>query len=187
MNYAKIIPCDLANGKGVRVSLFVSGCQFHCSECFNAEAQSYDYGEPYTDFTEKKLLNLLSLSTVDGLSILGGDPLWQDIDGIIRLQRLADYAYHKLGKSVWIWTGFKLEDIISAKEEAHKKMLFQLDDKTRLDIARYNLIASCDVVIDGQFINELKDLSLPFRGSSNQRIIDVQKSIKNNEVILYES
>lgn len=186
MNYSKIIPCDLANGKGVRVSLFVSGCQFHCPECFNEEAQDYEYGEPYTDFTEKKLLNLLSLSTVDGLSILGGDPLWQDIHGIIKLQNLANHVYYKLGKNVWIWTGFKFEDIVAAKEKAYSKMLFQLDDKSRLDIARYNLIASCDVLVDGQFDANLKDLSLPFRGSSNQRIIDVQKSTKQDEVILYE-
>lgn len=185
MNYAKIVPCDLANGKGVRVSLFVSGCKFYCPECFNAEAQDYNYGDNYSEETEAELLKLIKNPTIDGLSILGGDPMWQDIDGMKKLQSLA-YKVYDMGKSIWIWTGFTFEEIIDAKEKAYKKLLFNITDKEKLSIARYNLMSVCDVLVDGTFIEKLKDPSLAFRGSSNQRVIDIQKSLKSNSVILYE-
>lgn len=166
MNYASIRRMDISNGEGIRVSLFVSGCCSNCPGCFNKEAQAFDYGKLYTDETEREILNLVSGEHVDGLSILGGDPLWQNDSGIEKLIRLVNKT-HELGKSVWLWSGFTWESVMS------------------IDRSSKELVSLCDVFIDGPFIESKKDLSLHWRGSSNQRVIDVKESLKQNKVILY--
>lgn len=168
MNYAEIKNCDIANGEGVRVSLFVSGCTHHCPGCFNQDAQNFRFGRPYTAETEQAVIELLKPSYISGLSILGGDPLCQDDMGLITLNFLARKV-HTLGKTVWLWTGEIWEDI-DFKNYSLKSLL----------------LSACDIVVDGPFIEAQKDLSLVWKGSANQRVIDARKSIASNKVILYE-
>lgn len=173
MNYAKIRNYDIANGEGVRISLFVSGCTNHCFNCFNPEEQDFTYGEKYNRNVESYIRKLLNNKVISGLSLLGGDPLCQDIYGIRQLIELCDYT-HDIHKNVWLWTGFIWEDILHNKTNSY------------LDSQKLELLYSCDIVIDGLFINELSNMALKWRGSENQRIIDVQKSIKSNHVVLYQ-
>lgn len=172
MNYNNIILCDTANGEGIRTSLFVSGCTNRCPGCFNQEAQDYNYGRPYTPETEQTILKQISKPYIAGLSILGGDPLCQNNAGLTCLIELVN-AVHDLGKTAWLWTGFVWETFMCMTDDLRSSLL-------------YDLLTSCDVVVDGPFIEAQKDLTLAFRGSSNQRIIDVQKTIAQNKIILYE-
>ena len=169
MNYGRIIKYDVANGEGIRTSLFVSGCTNHCPSCFNQEAQDFNYGKLYTQDTENMLLDCVKQPYISGLSILGGDPLCQDDMGLITLNFLARKV-HSLGKTVWLWTGFKWEDFNFTNNFSLKSML----------------LSACDVVVDGPFIEAEKDLTLAFRGSRNQRIIDVRKTLGKGEIILYK-
>lgn len=169
MNYSQLITCDTANGEGVRTSLFVSGCTNHCPGCFNQEAQDFNYGKLYTQDTENILLDCIKQPYISGLSILGGDPLCQDDMGLITLNFLA-HKVHSLGKTVWLWTGFKWEDFNFTNNFSLQSLL----------------LSACDVVVDGPFIEAEKDLSLAFRGSRNQRIIDVRETLGKGEIILYK-
>lgn len=169
MNYGRIIKYDVANGEGVRTSLFVSGCTNHCPGCFNQEAQDFNYGKLYTQDTENILLDCIKQPYISGLSILGGDPLCQDDMGLITLNFLA-HKVHSLGKTVWLWTGFKWEDFNFTNNFSLQSLL----------------LSACDVVVDGPFIETEKDLSLAFRGSRNQRIIDVRETLGKGEIILYK-
>ena len=169
MNYGRIIKYDVANGEGVRTSLFVSGCTNYCPGCFNQEAQDFNYGKLYTQNTENILLESINHSYISGLSILGGDPLCQDDAGLIALNSLV-HKVHSLGKTVCLWTGFKWEDFNFTNNFSLQSLL----------------LSACDVVVDGPFIEAEKDLSLAFRGSRNQRIIDVRKTLGKGEIILYK-
>lgn len=169
---------DISNGPGIRVSLFVSGCNFHCKNCFNQEAQSYSYGEFYTQDTKTEILSLVSSPHISGLSILGGDPMWQTNESIMDLIELCEEA-HKLNKTVWIWTGFTWEDIFTDRN-------FVLDREAIDYSFRQELVKQADVLIDGPFVDNFKDLNLHWKGSSNQRVIDVKKSLKANKPILYK-
>ena len=169
MNYGRIIKYDVANGEGIRTSLFVSGCTNHCPGCFNQEAQDFNYGKLYTQDTENILLDCIKQPYISGLSILGGDPLCQDDMGLITLNFLA-HKVHSLGKTVLLLTGFKLENFNFTNNFSLQSLL----------------LSACDVVVDGPFIEAEKDLSLAFRGSRNQRIIDVRKTLGKGEIILYK-
>ncbi len=174
MNYAKIRNFDIANGEGVRVSLFVSGCTNNCPGCFNIEQQDFTFGEEYTALTHMKIVDMLANPYINGLSVLGGEPLCQDNDGIEWLLHLA-YTAHQLNKTVWLWTGYRWEDIP------------HITDDIRLQLRIINVIEMCDVVVDGPYVQSLSSPSLVWRGSSNQRIIDVKATYANkkNEVVLY--
>lgn len=176
MNYAKIKHYDPANGEGIRISLFVSGCNFHCKGCFNYEAQDFNYGNPFTEDTINEIKHLVENEHIDGLSILGGDPLCQKEHDIMTLVALVTYV-KSLGKTVWIWSGFTWEQIFP-------KVI--TDNFDTLRTARQMLIEVCDIWVDGPFIESQKDLRLQWRGSSNQRVIDVQKTLKQREVALFE-
>lgn len=167
MFYSNIVEHDIANGEGVRISLFVSGCQFHCEDCFNPESWNYNYGKPYTQETTNYILSILQSPYVNGLSILGGDPLWQDEDGIVQLTNLVEQV-KSIGKTVWIWSGFTWEQLLGLPQ------------------LKQNLVQLCDVMIDGQYKKEFRDLRLKWRGSFNQRIIDIQNSLIQQKVVLYE-
>ena len=160
MNYAKIKPCDVANGEGVRVSLFVSGCPHKCKGCFNSELWDYDAGQDMTTETLGELLDLCSKDYISGLSLLGGEPL--DPKNILTLQYICQFIKNKLPhKTIWCYTGYEWEQV------------------KHLDIMKY-----IDILVDGKFVQELKDPRLKFRGSSNQRIIDVQMSRKLGGLVL---
>ncbi len=170
MRYCNIIEEDCANGEGFRTTLFVSGCNFHCKDCFNQDAQDFNYGKEYTEETEEYILEQVSKPHIKGLSLLGGDPLWQDIDGLKQLRRLVQ-KIHDLGKTVWIWSGFTYENLLDGSglsEEANERIL---------------LVRECDVFVDGVFEYDKKDLSLAWRGSRNQRVIDMNKT--KDKVVLY--
>lgn len=173
MNYAEIRNYDIANGEGVRTSLFVSGCTNHCPGCFNPEEQDFSFGKLYTQETVDQICELLKNPVTSGLSILGGDPLCQDENGIKSLMRLCFFT-HAIGKTVWLWTGFVWEDIFrNTGLRSHRTI-------------RQSLLCNCDVVVDGPFIQELSDRALKWRGSANQRVIDVDKTMASGKVVLYE-
>lgn len=162
MHYSKINPVDIANGPGCRVSLFVSGCTRHCPGCFNSEAWPFDAGEPYTKEVEDHILQLLEQPHIKGLSILGGEPLedanWQTVG------KLCETVKERFSeKTIWLYTGGSWEDALN-----------------------YPLIHFIDVLVDGAFIEAERDISLRFRGSKNQRIIDVQQSLKSDTVVLWD-
>lgn len=174
MNYAAIRNNDIANGEGVRVSLFVSGCEFYCPGCFNPEAQSFEYGERFDSEAAERIIQMVSEPTISGLSILGGDPLCQSVNGLIALSMLCDRVRFR-GKTVWLWTGFTWEDV------------FDLPCRDTHHLYQKFLIADCNVVVDGPFIQEFADRKLVWKGSANQRVIDVQASLEADQVVLYQN
>lgn len=187
MFYSGVNKFDIANGPGIRISLFVSGCSFYCKNCFNQEAQSFTNGSLYTPETEQKILSLLSNPYVRGLSLLGGDPLWQAPDDIREWLIPLVQRTKLLNKDVWIWTGFTWEEIFKKEPHGSPQTIQDAVQRTQ-QRARQELISLCDVLVDGRFIDEQKDLTLPYCGSRNQRVIDIQKTLKNKngEIILYE-
>ena len=173
MNYATIKTHDVANGPGVRVSLFVSGCTHRCKGCFNAEAWDFNYGNLYTTEIEDAILKALEPSYIKGLSLLGGEPFEpQNQPFVLELCKRAKELYPH--KTIWCYTGYDYEkDILAGK----------LGDPEITDA----LIHLVDVLVDGEFVEAKKDLKLRFKGSSNQRIIDVQASLAQDEVILWNN
>ncbi len=171
MNYATIKPYDIANGKGVRVSLFVSGCRHHCKNCFNKEAWDFSYGDPFTEEIKQKIFEYLAPDYISGITLLGGEPF--EPENQEALTNLLKEIRQKFpNKVIWCYTGFVFD----------KELLGSSRAVTQFTIP---MLEQIDVLVDGRFVEELKDISLKFRGSSNQRIIDVQKSLKEKQVILY--
>ncbi len=163
MNYAEIKKNDVANGEGVRVSLFVSGCTHHCKGCFNSIAWDFDYGKPFDKSTEDELLKALSPDYVKGLSLLGGEPFEicnQRV--LIAFMRRFKEMFPK--KDIWCYTGYTLDTDLVQGGRAHCEVT-------------YEMLSMIDVLVDGEFVEELKDISLAFRGSSNQRIIRNPKEL----------
>lgn len=167
MNYAVIKKFDIANGPGVRVSLFVSGCRHYCKNCFNREAWDFSYGKPFTDDTADEIIKALSPQHITGFSLLGGEPF--EPENQLELVKLLKRIKEKMpDKDIWCYTGFLFdEQLLSGNVGEHAKDMLQ----------------NIDVLVDGKFVEELKTPDLLFRGSSNQRIIDVKKSLETNEVI----
>lgn len=167
MYYADIKIIDVANGPGVRVSLFVSGCTHHCKGCFNPETWDFKYGKEYTKDIEDEIIEYLSPDYIKGLTLLGGDPL--EYTNSIALLPLLDRIKKKLpNKDIWCFTGYTWEDLMNTYT-LHKDILSYID-----------------VLVDGEFIEELKNLNLKFKGSSNQRIIMVQESLEKGEIVLWK-
>ena len=165
MYYGRIKKTDIANGPGVRVSLFVSGCRNHCKGCFQPETWSFNYGQEYDGVnTVNEIIEALSPEYISGLSILGGDPIEREnISEVVTLCYLVKRLYPD--KTIWLYTGYKYEDIAEMYP---------------------NVLEVIDVMVDGPFIEDLKDISLVFRGSSNQRIINVPESIRSGRVVEVE-
>ena len=162
MHYNKMRKMDISNGPGVRVSIFLQGCSFNCKNCFNPATHDFNKGEEFTYDTINKLLELSDKEYINGLSILGGEPLHEfNILGTIKLAKAFKEKFPN--KTIWVWTGFLFENVINK------------------DIFKY-----IDVLVDGRFEEEHKDIRLKYCGSSNQRVIDIQQSLKKNKVILYE-
>lgn len=172
MNYATIKNCDIANGPGVRVSLFVSGCTHRCKGCFNEVAWDFDYGQPFTQQTMDDILEMLRPSYIRGITLLGGEPFEpQNQPALVELLRQVKSRYPE--KSIWAFSGYLFDrDILPGK----------LGDPA----VTKELLSYLDVLVDGPFIEAKKDLSLRFRGSSNQRIIHVPSSLQKGEIVLWE-
>ena len=170
MNYAEIKNCDIANGPGVRVSLFVSGCTHRCKGCFNEIAWDFQYGKPFTQETVDMLLKMLEPDHIKGLTLLGGEPFEpQNQPAVVDFLRQMKAKYPQ--KSVWAFSGYLFDrDMLGG----------------RLGELTLEFLSYLDVLVDGPFIEEKKNLSLRFRGSSNQRIIDVPASLQTGEIILWE-
>ncbi len=172
MNYADIKKFDVANGPGIRVSLFVSGCTHACKGCFNYTAWDFNYGKPFTQETIDTIIKELSAPYYSGLTLLGGEPFeYVNQKGILPLLRQVREAYPDL--SIWSFSGYTFDEEIMGE-------MYDKWPETR------EFLSYLEVLVDGEFVEDLKDLSLRFRGSSNQRIIDVQKSLQEDQVVLYE-
>ena len=168
MNYATIKPWDIANGPGVRVSLFVSGCTHHCKDCFNPEAWDFDYGEPFDGAVIDHILELMRPHYIRGITYLGGEPFEpQNQPGLLELSRRIKREMPE--KSIWSFTGY-----------VYGKNLPQLPDVTG------ELLSYLDVLVDGPFVASLKNLSLRFRGSSNQRLIDMPATLREGRIVLWD-
>jgi anaerobic ribonucleoside-triphosphate reductase activating protein len=162
MKYAKIRKMDISNGPGIRVSVFFQGCSFHCKNCFNPETWDFEKGKEFTDETINHILDLCDKEYIVGLSLLGGEPMHPvNLEGTTKLAKAFKERFPD--KSLWAWSGFLFNKYIKGQE-----------------ISKY-----LDVLIDGQYMDELHDPTLEWRGSSNQRVIDVQRSLKNGKIILY--
>ena len=172
MHYGEIKNCDIANGEGVRVSLFVSGCTNRCKGCFQPQTWAFDYGEPFTVEVEAKLLSMLEPEYINGLTLLGGDPFEPDNQRALLpfLRRM-----HKLypRKTVWAYTGFCYEALLT--EGSHPRC--EVTDE---------MLSLTDVLVDGPFVEALRDISLRFRGSSNQRLIDLRKTRETGELCMWD-
>jgi len=174
MNYAKIKKCDVANGPGVRVSLFVSGCNHHCKNCFNKEAWDFNYGSCFTDSVENEILEDLKPEYITGLTLLGGEPFERTNQE--RLAPLVENVKKTYpNKEIWCYTGFTFDKDILGKMIGEEKR-----ESTQ------KLLENVDYIVDGKFVEELKNPMLRFRGSSNQRIIDVKESLKQNDIVIWD-
>lgn len=169
MYYGEIKNCDIADGIGVRVSLFVSGCTHHCEGCFNAMTWDFEYGRPFTEETENELLEMLSPDYIDGLTLLGGEPMEPDNQrALVPFMRRVREKYPD--KSIWCYTGCVLEDEL-------------LRESTWRCEYTDEMLSMIDVLVDGRFILARRNISLAFRGSDNQRIIDLKKTLAQGNTI----
>ena len=172
MNYGEIKKYDIANGEGVRVSLFVSGCTHHCPGCFNQDTWDFDYGKEYTQETEDEILKALSPGYINGLSLLGGEPFEpQNQEVLVRLLRKVKEQYPE--KNIWCYSGYLFDKELLSESRARCEYTDEM-------------LSMLDVLVDGRFVEALKDIRLVFRGSSNQRVIDVKKSLETGNVVPWE-
>ena len=171
MNYGNIKYYDIANGQGVRTTLFVSGCTNHCLDCFQPQTWDFNYGQPFTEETEKQILDSLKLDYIQGFTALGGEPFeFENQRGLVSLFKHIKETYPD--KTIWCYTGFILDQDL-------------LDGGKRHCEVTDEMLSYIDVLVDGPFQKDLYNISLAFRGSENQRVIDLKQSLKQKEVILY--
>ena len=172
MHYGEIKKCDIANGEGVRVSLFVSGCTHHCPGCFNQDTWDFSYGQEYTEETEQEILDALSPGYINGLSLLGGEPFEpQNQEVLVKLLRKVRERYPE--KNVWCYSGYLFDRELLSESRARCGYTDEM-------------LSMIDILVDGRFVEKLKDIRLVFRGSSNQRLIDVKKSLETGDIVLWE-
>ena len=172
MNYGEIKNCDIANGIGVRVSLFVSGCTHHCRGCFNAQTWDFNFGEPFTKEVEDKIIEYLKPDYINGLTVLGGEPFEPDNQRAL-LPFLRRVKEECPGKTLWIYSGYLFDEELLKESRGRCECTDEI-------------LSMTDILVDGRFVEELKNIRLVFKGSENQRIIDVQSSLKENKVITKE-
>ena len=171
MNYGEIKKNDIANGIGVRVSLFVSGCTHRCKNCFNQQTWDFNYGKPFTEETEEEIINALLPEWVDGLTVLGGEP-FEPSNQRALLPFIKKVRKVLPKKTIWFYSGYTYEELTG-------------ESRARCEVTD-EILSYTDVLVDGEFVEEKKNISLQFRGSENQRIIDVPETIKQNKVITKE-
>lgn len=172
MNYANIKNCDIANGEGVRVTLFVSGCTNHCENCFQPETWDFAYGKPFTPVVEDELLRLLRPNFINGLTLLGGEPMEPQNQRAL-LPFLRRVRKELPEKTIWAFSGFTWEELNTAGSHPCCEVTPEL-------------LSLLDVLVDGRFQQALYDISLRFRGSANQRIIDVPKTLQSGNIVLWQ-
>ena len=173
MHYGEIKKLDVANGAGVRVTLFVSGCTNHCEKCFQPQTWSFDFGKPYTKAVEDDILASLTPYYIAGLTLLGGEPM-EPANQAVLLPLLRRVRAEKPSKNIWCYSGYTFEELTG-----------KVPSRVRCEHTD-EMLSLIDVLVDGEFKEELKDIRLRFRGSSNQRVIDMKKTLESGEVVLLE-
>lgn len=173
MNYANIKYCDIANGEGVRTTLFVSGCRHYCKDCFNQVAWSFDHGSLFDRSVEDKIIGSLKPTYISGLTLLGGEPMEKENQEAL-LPFLKRVRWECPNKTIWLFSGFTFEELTGA-----------VDSRAFSDNA-IELLKLCDILVDGKFVADEKDITLQFRGSRNQRVIDLPKTFAHGEVVVWE-
>lgn len=185
MNYLQITHEDVCNGNGLRVSLWVSGCSHRCLNCHNPETWDKASGIRFNEYAQKEIFDDLSQDYIDGITITGGDPLFEfNLNEVLQLIKEIRNLFPN--KTIWLYTGYSWENIMNYKscssdnfdyiEESYVDGLYEM---------RKKIISLCDIVVDGEYIDEKRDLTLKWRGSSNQRVIDVKQSLAQNKIVLY--
>ena len=174
MHYGAIKKCDIANGEGIRTSLFVSGCRNHCKNCFQPETWAFDYGMPFTDEVAEEIYNSMKVPSVRGITVLGGEPMEPENQREL-LPFLKEFKRRFPNKTLWLYTGNLYEELTGALGE-HYKCIPETEQ----------ILALVDILIDGRYVEEQKQLGLRFRGSSNQRVIDMNKTREAGEIIIWE-
>ena len=183
MRYAQIRSMDISNGEGVGVSLFVQGCPFHCKNCFNSDTWDFNGGKEWTEEIKDKFMKLIDRPYIKRVSFLGGECLAdQNLDEVLKLVKQIRNSYPD--KTIWLYTGFEWNSLMS---KICQPTFPDKDFERIIEIhkKRKEIISNVDVLVDGEYIDEQKDLTLKFRGSKNQRVIDVKKSLAQNKVVLY--
>lgn len=179
MRYASMRSMDISNGEGVGVSLFVQGCRFHCFNCFNSEAWDFNGGKEWTESIRNDFLKLIGRPYISRISFLGGEPLANEniecVNNIIQ-----EIKKQFPNKTIWLYTGYTWEELFPTVIPTVTLDCLDIDR-----FVRQQIIKSCNVVIDGPYIDNLRDITLKWRGSSNQRVIDVQKTLQNGEIVLW--
>lgn len=180
MNYAQIRSMDISNGEGIGVSLFVQGCDFHCKNCFNSETWEFSKGHEWNDKTKNQFLKLIEKPFIQRISILGGEPLHpKNVQNVLKIVDEIRVSYPT--KNIWLYTGYTWEQIM------HPVITDINSEQLKMLQMRKELVSKCDVLIDGRYVDELRDISLHWRGSSNQKVINVQETLKQNQIVLWES
>ncbi len=170
MNYGEIKKYDIANGIGTRVSLFVSGCTHHCKGCFNAQTWDFSFGKPFTEDTEMEIIAGLEPEYIHGLSLLGGEPFEpQNQRGLLTFLKKVKEIYPN--KDIWCYSGYTFEELTGESRASCE--------------CTHEMLSLIDVLVDGEFVEEKKDIRLKFRGSTNQRVIDVKKTLAEKKIVLY--
>lgn len=180
MNYAQIRSMDISNGEGIGVSLFVQGCDFHCKNCFNSETWEFSKGQEWNDKTKNQFLKLIEKPFIQRVSILGGEPLHpKNVQNVLKIVDEIRVSYPT--KNIWLYTGYTWEQIM------HPVITDINSEQLKMLQIRKELVSKCNVLIDGRYVDELRDISLHWRGSSNQRVINVQETLKQKQIVLWES
>lgn len=181
MRYAQVRSMDISNGEGVGVSLFVQGCPFHCKNCFNSDTWDFNGGKEWTEETKNKFMELIDRPYIKHVSFLGGECLAeQNLDEVLSLIKEIRISYPE--KTIWLYTGYNF-DLLNSKYNEYKYTSFAANADEWL--TRWEIISNVDVLVDGEYIDEQKDLTLKFRGSKNQRVIDVKQSLTQSKMVLY--
>ena len=185
MNYAQIRSMDISNGEGIGVSLFVQGCDFHCKNCFNSETWEFSKGQEWNDKTKNQFLKLIETPFIQRVSILGGEPLHpKNVQNVLKIVDEIRVSYPT--KNIWLYTGYTWEEIWIKDNIKTADKVKDMREKAIINLRR-QVVRMCDVLIDGRYVDELRDVSLHWRGSSNQRVINVQETLKQNQIVLWES
>ena len=191
MNYHNITYPDQNNGDGLRVVLWLSGCSHHCKGCQNPQTWDVNSGVPFDESAKEEIFKELNKDYISGITLSGGDPLNEaNLDGVLGLVNQIRLLFPQ--KTIWLYTGYRVRgiqeglfvltpNVITDKISDHKEIIDRVND----DVKRSDIIKKCDVLIDGKYIEEKRDITLKWRGSSNQRVINVQKSLQKNEIVLH--
>lgn len=177
INYHNITHDDMNNGDGLRVVLWLSGCSHHCYNCQNPQTWNSDSGIPFDKSAKQEIFDKLSKDYISGITFSGGDPLHENnLDEVLSLIKEIRTSFPE--KTIWLYTGYKFEELING-------IHYPLDSKWEDKAWRQSIVKLCDVLIDGEYIDEQRDITLKWRGSSNQRVIDVKQSLTQNKIVLY--